>query len=344
MGRHTNLARRGSVYYARVGLPADLIQVRRNVGLARKVEVLRSLGTRDPATAKRLLPNVVARIRQEADRELALLRSWKQGDPLPETRRLRTPTDADLQQAAWEILKSDVEVDQWERLREPTAEGRDAIREAMKAKAIWVQETVDNPKRHVLAFIAETAEDQAQRDRRRMRTEMRDIERAETQRMDGSARDAFGGVASAVIADRGWDITADSPQFGRLCDYIKGARLRALQTFAARDAGDFLSPAADPLRDAPPAPVTDISVARAKRGESLLDLLEIYLKEQAAALSGEEVEKKRKVGLLFAQHVGWSSPPRVIPPKSRDFPSNGESECASRSSPRVRSQGSCRKR
>jgi integrase len=78
--------------------------------------------------------------------------------------------------------------------------------------------------------------------------------------------------------------------------------MHALKAIAARDDGDYLSTTANPEI---PAPVASIGKRKkAKPGESLLELLPQYFKEEGARLSSEELFKKQKVVELFAEHVG----------------------------------------
>jgi integrase len=306
----TNVVRRGAVYYVRVGLPSELMRARASAGLPRKLEVLRTLGTKDPKEAKRLGPQMVARLHDEFARELDLLRNHVPADGHLATRSLRTPSDADIEQVVWDVLRADLKDDENIRDEQPASERRAELRQRIRSRTEEIRQRVLDPRAAELISIVESLDDDLELNRASVRAENHAIEHQIIKQEH--PEDAFGHLAAAIIADRGWDLLPGTPRFRRLCVLLGSARLRALRAFAARDDGDLLAAEANPLRDAPPLPVAQISKARARRGESLLDLLDIYLKEQTAGLSSEEVEKKKHVAKLFSEHLGQSMPVRSI--------------------------------
>jgi integrase len=295
----TNIARRGAVYYVRVGLPSELIQARAQSGLAKRTEVWKSLGTKDPKEARRIGPVLVARLQADFERELATL---KRGDaPAPErARKLHKPTQAEIEAVAWEMLRVDLRADVAERDSEPSAERRAELIASVREKAVAVSAKIANPKQALLVATVESLDELTELDRANIRRDMRSIEREANAAAPPS--DAFGDVAEAIIRERGWDVLPESPEYLRLCRVLASSRMHALKAIAARDDGDHLSTTANPEI---PAPVASIGKRKkAKPGESLLELLPQYFKEEGARLSSEELFKKQKVVELFAEHVG----------------------------------------
>jgi len=296
----TNIARRGAVYYVRVGLPAELIQARAAAGLSRRVEVSKSLSTKDTKEARRIGPVVIARLQAGFERELI---SLKRGDaPQDESaRRLHKPKQADIDALAWEMLRTDLRDDDRERSNEPSTERRAELISRIRQKSSAIAAEITESKRALLIAISESIEELTELDGASMRKETRAIERKEIARVN--SREAFGDLAEAIIRERGWDVMPDSPDFLRLCRVLGSSRQHSLKAIAARDEGDFLSSLANPEAPTRIASVTTIK-SKAKPGESLRDLLPQYLKEEGAGLSSEELLKKQKVVDLFSEHLG----------------------------------------
>lgn len=313
MGLQTNVTRRGgSVYYLRVTLPASLLRARAVAGLPERREVWKSLRTKDAAEARRRGPLAREQMLTEFERQLELLLSHdRSSGPAPEQRKLRIPADAEIEQLVWQLIRSDLRDDEHVRDRQPPADRRQELRQRIAARELASHEGALDKPTSALQLAVASLDDEVELGRVSIRADMHAAEADVLKRE--LAIDALSGVAQAVIADKGWDIMPGTPQYIRLCNLLKSGRLQALRAFAARDEGDYLSDEANPTRRAPSeASVVPFTKARAKRGETRLELLDIYLREESAGLSSEEVEKKRHVTKIFSEHVGSNAPVRDI--------------------------------
>lgn len=313
MGLQTNVTRRGRspVYYVRVTLPAPLLRARRAAGLPVRKEVWKSLHTKDAAEARRRGPHAREQLLAEFERELDHLLTHDPAEIPFEPRKRYRPSNAEIEQMIWNLLRVDLRDDQFVRDAQPTADRRRELQQQIADRARDIRASEPDPKVAALRAAVDTIDDQLELSRVDLRAEQHAIELQAIK--SEHPVDVFGGIADAIIADEGWDILPGSPQYALMCNLLKSGRLRALRAFAARDAGEYLGSEANPLRDAPQgAVVAPIAKARAKRGETLVDLLDIYLKEQEAGLSSEEIDKKKQVVSLLSEHVGPTTPVRSI--------------------------------
>jgi hypothetical protein len=278
-----------------VTVPVALKKARANAGLHARREVWRSLQTSDPKVARRAGPAVVERIKRDFDRELAALARGEKVEAL----RRHVPSDHEIEQCLFAIHAADLRDDQLSRYHYPRQEDKERLIAEGLAKARAAVEGIDDPRKAQLVGFMAALDEITAANQKEFRSEQRAIERQVI--VDGDPRDSFGHLAEAIIEDSNWDVPPESPRFQLLCQRLQSMRLRALDTMAQRDAGRFEDSIPEPKGNVTKLPKAD---AAAKHGERLLELLDLYVKDEAPRLSPEEVEKKRLVIRLFAEHVG----------------------------------------
>lgn len=120
------------------------------------------------------------------------------------------------------------------------------------------------------------------------------------------------GIANAAIEDYGYDLPPDSDLYARFCDLLNKARLAAVDVAAKRVAGDIESETTRKLVHQ----VRDREAAKAKRGETIMELFERWAADRLA--KGEKradtVNQDRKAIQQFAAFVGKDRGIRSITP------------------------------
>ena len=283
----SNIARRaGSAnYYARLGVPKDLQAV---VG---KKELWESLRTKDAREAKARVHAVLNRWHAEFD---AL-------------RRRRAVSEMDLQVATWAHYKSELEHHHQERQQHPTAQELEAervkIAEKVEAKELpWGDDPLSQVSAAVELLVRKDSARLASRFRAgRKKTLEEHLGRGETALVHD--------VADALIAREGFAIEPGSPAYRDLCQRLQRAELEALRRADEQDQGDFTGRSADPLVQAP----STIETARvAAPGEGVLDLFDVFARENPKGVKPDTIRMNREIVTWFAQYVGVTFPASAI--------------------------------
>jgi integrase len=289
----TNIAQRGGsrFYYARIAVPIDLHGLYNG-----RRELWRSLGTRCPKEAR--------------VKVLAILSEWHA--EFAEKRRLREPTEADLEAATWEHYRTEIELHDAQRRMLPT-EGQIAAAELAaeiaEGKVPWSDDpVVQMASTAVLQAMKGRAEFE-QRGRAALKIGLRKhLSRGETALMEWAADD--------LIERKGLLIEKDSPAYRALCERLARAHVEALERAEERDRGDFTGTP----RDAIVRPPLHVSQAVAAPGESIVELFDRFQREKAGAVTADTWQGNRKVVQLFAEFVGETAHVSAVNRKSlRDF-------------------------
>jgi hypothetical protein len=109
---HSNLEKRGAVYYARIATPKALKEARALAGKTGKGEVWRSLRTKDRSEAKRLLRGVLDEIEAEFARELRALTA-----PVEVPPGKHIPNDSEIREAVRDEITRFRDSDERRRMR-----------------------------------------------------------------------------------------------------------------------------------------------------------------------------------------------------------------------------------
>lgn len=309
----TYLHRRGARYYARVPTPTDLQKLQRLAGEPVQTEVSESLRTADRAEADRRLLARVQRIQRRFGDEITRLRAKvrldsaapAEGEPT-ERREQRIPSEHDLQIAAFEFVRNELELDERIRASLPTREQIEGRRERLIADA----KPVANSRGAAIQAASLEASLAAYAEQPSARAWWR-AAFAEELRAALHTND-FTSIQWAIddCAERkGFTIDVGSVEHRQLARMLLVAQLQIIKAANARDDGDYgVAQNVVAQLTPPPVPPTKASTA----DESIPALLERYLGEIAATQNAKEIEHKRKRIMLFAEHFGMKRSVREI--------------------------------
>ena len=299
MALQSHIQKRGGVYYARLGLPAELIRARAKAGLKRRLDVCKSsLGTSRPKKLQnRITPQVLDRMQAEFERELAELIGG--GAPARE-RKLHKPSTEEIAAVAWDMIQSDLRADAAERRQHPTAARRAELIERIQEKTAALELPDDPAQRQLSAHRRDARRNYPELDRPNFRREMRATE-----------REAIAEVSIHKTRSRIWRRRSSTIVAGTCCrartssptcavSLARRASRRSI-AFRARDEGDGLSDVANLTT---PAHVTAAKVTtlknRVKPGESLLELLPpVSRRRRRGTLKRGQAKEKERRETLF---------------------------------------------
>lgn len=111
-----------------------------------------------------------------------------------------------------------------------------------------------------------------------------------------------------LIADENWlNLVAGSPMDQEFRQHLMRAAVEAAQRWSEHDRGDFTGKPSDPLLVAPAGPAPEIEAGptrRAKTGETMLELYEIYSRFKSGKIKLETLAQRKKSVIRFAEYVG----------------------------------------
>ncbi len=273
----TNLVRRGATYYVRARVPKDLLA---HMGRA---EIWRSLGTKDPQEARRLLPAAMADLHRLFD-DCRLQRDHDGAAMPPSTSPPRFSAD-ELRRFAQEFYEHELATDARERvnglsvemvqLRQRTAQiqGQDL---GMTGNSVHVHHAADAI-----------------------------FERYGWQVRPPTEEDTGQGKEGTPILRR------DDPSYREVCQWLMRAKAEAFHRMSERDRGNFggrpadsvLAPAAPAASSSGPPPAPLVATPVAQPGETLAELHEKYLAERQD-ITAEWRLTNRAIIRLFVEHIG----------------------------------------
>lgn len=290
MAQVSHLIRRGASYSARIRVPLDLVEI---VG---KREIVKALGTNDPAEAKRRLWPVITGWQREFDELRA--------------RRALVPADRDY--AVWDHYTASLDRDDKERAALP---GEPEIA-AARAEAIARIERDDISGLDKLAVLDAGLDLLVAQRAGEISAEARKVKLADLRKHLATGETAL--IAHEVedylrqnrlFVDRG------TPDWISLARHMMRAEIEALQRTLERDQGDYTGQPRDPLVKPATAERRSATHEVAPPGESVSEALAAFKKENPKNVSKSRIEEAcRDIG-IFMETVGTGFPVAKISKK-----------------------------
>ncbi|SMC62935.1 hypothetical protein SAMN06297251_1058 [Fulvimarina manganoxydans] len=281
LARISYLTRRGSSYYARLRVPAELVAI---VG---RSEFTKALGTKDENEAKRRLWPVIERWRAQLD----------------DVSRRRTLSEDDRAAAPWSHYEGTPDRDDASRAARPTQTDIDAATRSLFANAGTID--ASDP----LAMLDATIEVMA----------MQSAGALDAARRQAKAADLRKHLVSGELAlvrheidefARKHDliIPRGSPEEAELGRRMIRAEIEALERTFERDRGDYGGTPRDPIVK----PATTQVRERAKPGETIPELFEAYARDNPKGIAADTLNQARRdIGTFLDLH-GRTLPVRRI--------------------------------
>jgi len=275
LGRQTYLIRRGGAYSARLRVPLDLIEA-----VGRK-ELVKALGTNDPAEAKRLVWAVVDGWQRQFDalRNRAEMTDGDKGELVwshysgtlerDEVRRANTPQQADVDQA----LERAVE--------RVGREGLDIHDPLQMLDAVMDADVMKNRRSGSGSVDAHVRQTKLADLRKHLATGENALVRHEIE---------------AYLKQR--NLTIDAVDRGELSRQLIRAEIEALQRTLERDDGNYGGEPADRL-------IKGLSGrVGAAKGESIEEVFEVFAAENVSGVAPDRINQMRRDIELFSQVAG----------------------------------------
>ena len=282
MGHISHLSKRGSVYYARMDVPEDLVSVLKTQ--TRK----RSLKTKDFAEAKKRLWLVIVEWQREFE----------------DLRNRRTLTEADREHAVWDHYKAVLERDDTERSNMPGQTEIEVIRANLLGRVEGGEVVGIDP----LSILDAALELMVAQNAGQMSTDARKAKLAEMRKHLAKGETAL--IAHEVdeyLRSNRLFVDRSTPEWVSLARRMMRAEIQALERTLERDQGNFAGQPRDTLVTEPSfdrRAVAEVAAA----GESIHDALEAFKKENPRNVSaGRMNESCRDIG-IFIETVGPTFP------------------------------------
>lgn len=291
MARISYLFRRGAAYYARIRVPLDL------AGIIGKTELVRALGTKDEAEAKRLLWPVI----EAWNREFDDLRS----------RSVLTPEDKE--HAIWDHYDEALERDEQARRNLPTEADIDAAKTELVRKAQAGEITSDDP----LAVLDASLEFLAKQQSGALSSKARAVKLTDLRKHLATGNSTLVNADLADYLARNKLIAAPgSPDWVSVARGVMRAEIEALRRGLERDQGDYAGSPSDPLV----VPAKGARRVQAVPGEGLMEVFEKFARENPNKVAPDRINQMRRDLALFGQVVGLNFPVSRIDKKAvRDW-------------------------
>lgn len=279
MARVSYLWKRGATYYARMDVPLDLVPV------LKKPTLKLSLQTKDEAEAKRRLYPVIA--------------GWQRDFDDLRARRALVPADRD--HAVWDHYTDALDRHDKERASLPGDSEIQAERAALVARVDRGEITSTDP----LALLDASLDLQVKQRAGEISTDARKAKLADLRKHLANGETAL--IAQEVetylnrnrlMVDKG------TPDWISLARHMMRAEIEALQRTLERDRGDYSGRPADPLVK----PATGSRREIAKPGETIMEIFEIFARENKNGVSKDRIDQSRRDIGTFIEVVGASFP------------------------------------
>lgn len=291
MARVSYLFRRDATYYARIDVPKDLVSVTGTTTWKQ------SLRTKDESEAKRLLP--------------ALVMKWQRD--LDDLRSRRALIPADREAAVWDHYGDTLARDDQRRAFLPGDAEIDAATERAVQRIHDEQIDLSDP----LAMLNVAIDVQVAKQAASVDANARKVKLAEMRKHLAKGETAL--IAHEVddylsrtrlLVDQG------SPDWISLARHMMRAEIEALERTLERDRGDYTGQPRDPLVK----PATGPRRETAKPGESIMDVFEIFARENPRGVAKDRVDQCRRDIGTFVDLVGASFPiARISKAEVRDW-------------------------
>ncbi|MGQ2969057.1 MAG: DUF6538 domain-containing protein [Allorhizobium sp.] len=287
MARVTYLDRRGATYYARLDIPLDLVA---HYGTTTRKK---SLHTKDENEAKKRLWPVIEGWRAEFD----------------EVRSRRELTPHDKAAAVWQHYEATLESYDRKQRAMPTPEDQDAELQSLYRRIDLGEITSDNFFGMINAYtdfelMLRARTDDANLRSRRLAALKRALASGDYKFIASAVKDFA--TEHKLLVDEGSD------QYRELCVLMTRAEIEGLQRTLERDEGDFTGAPKDPIVK----PATGIAREAAVPGQTIMELFEIYARENPNQIKSDTLAQARRDVGLFVDHVGSTFPVHRIDKKA----------------------------
>jgi integrase len=287
LARVTYLERRGATYYARLDVPLDL------VGHYGTTTRKKSLRTKDENEAKKRLWPVIEGWRTEFD----------------EIRARREITADDQGRAVWQHYKATIEQYDQKQRRMPTPAQTDAELQRLYGLIEAGKITGDNPYAMINAYADHELMLRARDDDANLRS--RRLTALKAAVGSGNTRLIEPAVES-FIKHHNLLVETGSDQYRDLCALMVRAEIEALQRTLERDKGDFTGTPKDPIVKPVSRPVHEAAAP----GETIMELFEIYARENPGQIKPDTLAQARRDVGMFVEYVGSMFPTHRIDKKA----------------------------
>ncbi|MGO6710521.1 site-specific integrase [Rhizobium leguminosarum] len=287
MARVTYLERRGATYYARLDVPLDLVS---HYGTTTRKKSLR---TKDENEAKKRLWPVVEGWRTEFE----------------EIRARREITADDSGLAVWRHYEATIERYDQKQRSMPTRAQTDAELQSLYGLIDQGKITGDNPYGMINAYVdyelmLRARDDDANLRSRRLTALKSAIGSGDIQLIEPAVE--------SFIKQNNLLVQPGSDQYRHLCVSMARAEIEGLQRTLERDKGDFTGAPKDPIVK----PVSRAVHEAAAPGETIMELFEIYARENPNRIKQDTLGQARRDVGLFVEHVGSTFPAHRIDKKA----------------------------
>ncbi|WP_425640271.1 DUF6538 domain-containing protein [Agrobacterium radiobacter] len=287
MARVTYLDRRGATYYARLDIPLDLVA---HYGTTTRKK---SLQTKDENEAKRRLWPVIESWRAEFD----------------EVRSRRELTPEDKATAVWQHYEATLESYDRKQRAMPTPEDQDAELQSLYRRIDLGEITSDDFFGMINAYtdfelMLRARTDDANLRSRRLAALKRALASGDNKLIASAAKDFV--AKHKLLVDEGSD------EYRELCVLMTRAEIEGLQRTLERDGGDFTGAPKDPIVK----PASGIAREAAAPGQTIMELFDIYARENPNQIKSDTLAQARRDVGLFVDHVGSTFPVHRIDKKA----------------------------
>ena len=279
MALPSHLFRRGAAYSARMRVPLDLVEI---MG---KRELVQALGTTDLTEAKSRLYPVIANWQREFD----------------DLRARRALVPADREHAVWDHYTGTLARDDEQRAALP---GDDQI-QAVKAETVAQFEARDISGLDQLEVLDAGLDLMVAQRAGEVSAVHRKVKLAELRKHLAKGETAL--VASEVdeyLNQNRLLVQRGTPDWISLARHMMRAEIEALQRTLERDRGDYTGQPADPLVK----PATGNRREVAKPGETIMEVFEIFARENKNGVASDRLNQARRDIGTFVELVGASFP------------------------------------
>ncbi|MBY5436201.1 site-specific integrase [Rhizobium leguminosarum] len=287
MARVTYLERRGATYYARLDVPLDLVS---HYGTTTRKKSLR---TKDENEAKKRLWPVVE--------------SWRTEFEEIRARREITADDSGL--AVWQHYETTVERYDRKQQSMPTHAQTNAELQRLYGLIDEGKITGDNPYGMINAYVDYELMLRARDDDANLRS--RRLTALKAAIGSGDIRLIEPAVES-FIKQNNLLVESGSDQYRDLCIAMARAEIEGLQRTLERDKGDFTGVPKDPIVKPVNRPVHEAAAP----GETIMELFEIYARENPNQIKKDTLAQARRDVGLFVEYVGPTFPTHRIEKKA----------------------------
>lgn len=291
MSKINNLLRRGGRYSARLRVPLDLVPV---IG---KSELVKALGTADPAEAKRLVRGVIDAWNREFD-QLRIRRDFGEDDAA---------------HAAVEAYAAALDRDEAARQALPSRDELDTATAKLLRRAERGEITSTDPLDILnVSLDVQVMRNRAQLDRRarevRLTALRTSLATGETALIEHEVDDFL--ARHRITAPRG------TPGRRTLARAVLRAEIEAMQRGLERDTGDYSGAPRDPILK----PIPGKTREAAKPGETIEELFETYVTANPNGVTKDSLDQARRSLGLFGEIVSPRSAASAIDKKAiRDW-------------------------